>query len=231
MSFSKTLTKKILNYNNEKSEVSRLRVKRISRLLKMIKEVHKKDGLVNIVDIGGTKEYWNIVPSEFLENYNVNITIINVPGTGKYEDNGPFKFVEADGCDLKGFKDNSFHISHSNSVIEHVGGWQRKVDFAKEVSRVSQSYYIQTPNYWFPIEPHCMTPFYHWLPKPIQVWLVMHFELGNWSKILNIGEAVRHVESFNLVNKVMLQELFGDGKIIKEKFFMFTKSITSIKHK
>jgi len=81
------------------------------------------------------------------------------------KDHGPFKFFEADGCNLAAFADHSFDIAHSNSVLEHVGSWARMVQFAKEVSRVSEKYFVQTPNYWFPIEPHFVTPFFQWFPK------------------------------------------------------------------
>jgi hypothetical protein len=159
----------------------------------------------------------------------VNITLVNLPGTTKPDDHGPFTFREADACALTCFADKSFHIAHSNSVIEHVGDWQRMTQFAKEASRIPTKYFVQTPNYWFPIEPHCMTPFFHWLPKPMRVWLVAHFRLGHWRKAASTDEAVRIVESARLLNKTMLQELFRDGDIVTERFLGLPKSHIAIR--
>lgn len=229
MSITRTLTKLISNYNNQKSIGSKLRRKRIALLLKMIDPIFEKNGVVNIIDIGGTETYWGLVSKQYLKTRKVNITIVNLPGIPMPNDHSLFSFVQSDGCNLKLFDDKSFHIAHSNSVIEHVGDWERKVQFAKELSRVSESFFVQTPNYWFPIEPHNMTPFFHWLPKPVRIWLVSHFKLGNWKKATSIDKAVRIVESARLLNKKMLQELFKDAHIFTERYFKLAKSLIAVK--
>jgi len=229
MSITRTLAKWLTNYNSQKSVASRLRARRIAPLLEMIDVLSKEHGIVNIIDIGGTENYWNIVPRKYLIENNVSITIVNLPGTAIPKDYGPFKFVEADGCDLACFDDKSFHIAHSNSVLEHVGDWRRMVQFAKELSRVSQKYYVQTPNYWFPIEPHCITPFFHWLPKSMRIWLVSHFQLGNWRRVASNDDAVKLVESVHLLNKKMFSELFKDAYVLTERFLGLPKSLIAIR--
>lgn len=230
MYVTKTLAKTLTDYGSQKSMGSKLRAKRIVPLLNMIEAISKKHGSVNIIDIGGTETYWNIVPKQYIYTHNVNITIVNLPGTVMPKDHGPFSFVEADGCDLVRFDDKSFHIAHSNSVVEHVGDWRRMVQFSKELSRVSKSYFVQTPNYWFPIEPHCITPFFHWFPKPIRVCLVLHVQLGNWRKASSIDHAVRIVESARLLNKKMFQELFKEATILTESFLWLPKSFIAVKN-
>jgi hypothetical protein len=147
MSITRTLARWFSNYDSQKSIGSRLRAKRIAPLLEMIEAVANEHDSVNVIDIGGKEKYWDIVPRQYLTEHNVNITIVNLPGTVMPEDHGPFKFVEADGCDLAGFDDGFFHIAHSNSVVEHVGDWERMVQFAKELSRVAKNSLVQTPNY------------------------------------------------------------------------------------
>jgi len=230
MSISGRLTRKVTNYGNKKSMVYRLRAKRIVPLLNMMEAVFEEYGSVNIIDIGGTEAYWDIVPQEHFDAYNVTITIVNLPNVDKPEDHGPFKFVEADACDLSRFDDKSFHIAHSNSVVEHVGNWGRMIQYANELSRVSQNYYVQTPNYWFPIEPHSMTPFFAWLPKPIKIWLVLHFQLGNCGKAATVDKAVREAERIQLLNKKMFQELFKEATILTERLLLLPKSFIAIKN-
>jgi hypothetical protein len=230
MALTRTLDKWIANYNRQKSLVSNLRAKRIVHCLFMIEQVYSEHGYVNIIDVGGTEMYWNIVPQQYLDAHNVSMTIVNLRGTKMPEDHGMFKFIEADACDLSGFDDQSFHIAHSNSVVEHVGDWERMVQFAKEISRVADKYYVQTPNYWFPIEPHCMTPFFHWLPIPIRIWLISHFQIGHWRKAASIDYAVRILEDARLLNKKMLQELFKDARIVTERLFWLPKSFIAIRN-
>ncbi|MCI0617392.1 class I SAM-dependent methyltransferase [bacterium] len=195
----------------------------------MIETIFREHGSVSIIDLGGTERYWGIVPRQFLDERNVNITIVNLPGNVKSKDHGLFRFVEADACHLSDFADKSFQLAHSNSVLEHVGDWRRMVQFANELSRVSQGYFVQTPNYWFPIEPHCMTPFFHWLPKPIRIWLVLHLQLGNWSKAASVDEAVQIVESARLLNRKMFQALFKDSHVRTERIFWLPKSLIAVK--
>lgn len=229
MAITRILAKGLSNYDSQKSLGSKLRAKRITAFLGMIEDVCNEHGFVNIIDVGGTERYLNIVPRRYLAEHNAKITIVNLPGTLVPKDHGPFKFVGADGCDLSGFGDRSFHIAHSNSVVEHVGDWGHMVQFAKELSRVSSRCFVQTPNYWFPIEPHCWTPFFHWLPKSIRIWLVSHFQLGHWRRAGTVDEAVRIVESARLLNRKMLRQLFKDAEIRTERFFWLPKSLIAVK--
>ncbi len=225
----KKLVKRLVNYSDTNSFASKLRRKRLTPLINLIEECHKEYGKVNLIDIGGTQTYWNILPNNLLEKRNIHITIVNLPGSNKPEDNENFSFVEADGCDLSMFGNKEFHIAHSNSVIEHVGNWSKIEKFAGELSRVAEKFFIQTPNYWFPVEPHCMTPLFHWFPKPFRIWLVNNFNLGSWEREESIGGAVRMVESINLLNKRMMRELFADADIKTERFLLFPKSFMAIK--
>ena len=230
MLITRTLARVLSNYYNTESFVSKLRTKRIAPLLKMIEATYSEYGFVNIIDIGGTAAYWSIVPRKYLDRHRVTITIVNLPHPEVPKDHGPFKFVAGDGCDLVGFADQSFHIAHSNSVVEHVGDWTHMVRFAKELSRVATKWFIQTPNYWFPIEPHCMTPLFHWLPGPTRMWLVSHFQLGHWDQAKNMDEAVQIVDSARLLNKKMLQELFQEAQIQTERFLGMPKSFIAVKN-
>jgi len=229
VSITSVLAKRFSNYDDQASVGSKLRAKRITPLLEMIEDAFKRHGAVSIIDIGGSEQYWSIVPPQYLRERNVKITVVNLPGSRLPPDHGPFAFVEVDGCDLTRFPDRSFHIAHSNSVLEHVGDWGRKIQFAKELERVSQAYFVQTPNYWFPIEPHFMTPFFHWLPTPARIWLVRHLKLGHFEVAQSVGDAVVLVEHAGLVTNDMFRYLFKDARILTEKFCWLSKSFIALK--
>ncbi|PKP25089.1 MAG: hypothetical protein CVU03_09680 [Bacteroidetes bacterium HGW-Bacteroidetes-2] len=232
MSISTYLRKKLINYNSENSFAFKMRKKRADRIKNLIDECYKKNGKVNVIDIGGTETYWKIISRDFLTSRNVSITAVNLPETTScFENSDLFTFIDGDGCNLQTIKDNSFHIAHSNSVIEHVGPtWERKVAFAEETKRVADSYYIQTPNFWFPVEPHFVTPFFHWFPKAIRIKMLQNFKLGWYNKTPNYLEAKKAVEGCDLLSKKEMKKLFPEAKLYKEKFFSLTKSLIMIKN-
>ncbi len=65
------------------------------------------------------------------------------------------------------FADKEFDLCWSNAVMEHVGDAEAQVDFLKEIKRVSSRAFITTPNRYFPVEVHTLTPLLHYLPKAI----------------------------------------------------------------
>src|SRR5437763_7255893 len=72
--------------------------------------------------------------------------------------------VRADGRDLP-FADGEFDVGFSNAVVEHVaGGRSGQRQFVGELCRVARRVFVTTPNRWFPVDPHTLVPFAHWLP-------------------------------------------------------------------
>jgi len=231
MSLSNYITRKIINYDSDKSLAFQFRIKRAERIKHLITSCFKKYGFVNIIDIGGTRYYWKIIPLKFLKENNVRVTIVNLsPNILSHHNDEIFKFVFGDGCNLSQFADNSFHIAHSNSVIEHLGSWENKIKMANEIKRVAQQYYVQTPNFYFPIEPHFVTPFIHWLPKRLRVHILANFNLGWWIYKGNYERAKKEVENTTLLTKSELLDLFPESKLYNERFVMIAKSFVVIKH-
>lgn len=66
MSLTRALARSLTNYDNPKSFGSRLRARRIAPLMEMIESVFREHGHVDIIDIGGTERYWNILPQAYL---------------------------------------------------------------------------------------------------------------------------------------------------------------------
>jgi hypothetical protein len=100
-----------------------------------------------------------------------------------------FTAAVGDACDMHEHADNSFDLVHSNSVIEHVGDWVRMEAFAKECRRLAPRYYVQTPYFWFPVEPHFSSPFFHWRSEQTRAKLLMKRPHGFSEKAPDIGAA------------------------------------------
>ncbi len=64
--------------------------------------------------------------------------------------------------ELLPFADNSFDISVSNAVLEHVGSPQNQQRFVAEQMRVARRGFITVPHRFFPVEHHTAIPFMHW---------------------------------------------------------------------
>ena len=156
----------ITNYQDPNSWISRRRARRVGPLLKIIRHVYGVNGKVRLIDLGGHRDYWNIISRDFLEQNKVSITLVNLPSNNAVQDDNLFHHHTGDACNLTEFANNSFDIVHSNSVIEHVGDWTRIKRFAKESRRLAPYHFIQTPYFWFPIEPHYLRAFHHWGPWP-----------------------------------------------------------------
>jgi SAM-dependent methyltransferase len=127
--------------------------------------------------------------------------------------------VQGDGTALA-FADRSFDVAFSNSVIEHIPRAQQRA-FAAEVRRVATSYFVQTPNRWFPIEPHWQLPFVHFLPVPVRKALNRRFSFG-WM-------ARGHYREINLLSARELRRLFPDAEIHREKVAGLTKSVIAVR--
>ena len=116
----------------------------------------------NAIEYSGT--------DNFLEKkypYPQNITALGIDDPTEFKKKYPqVKAIQYEGK-IFPFKDNSFDLCWSNAVIEHVGNFQRQIEFLKEIKRTCKHGYITTPNKFFPIEVHTRVPLLHFLPKSL----------------------------------------------------------------
>jgi len=178
---------------------------------------------VRVLDIGGTQMYWEQMG--YTDEPDVHITIVNL------KQNEPrhamFSVVVGDGTDLSQYADGAFDVAFSNSVIEHVGGWAEQQRMAAEVRRVGRRYFVQTPNYWFTIEPHFLFPGFHWLPIAARVWLIRRFHLG-WNTRFDQEAAARaKVAGIRLLRRKELRRLFPDAHLHAERVLGLVKSFVA----
>src|ERR1700691_1485547 len=107
----------------------------------------------------------------------------------------PGPFVRADAAAGLPFADREFDLVYCSSVIEHVPPARRGA-FAAEVRRVGRGWLVQTPAYSFPLEPHALLPFAHWLPVALRRPYWRLGAAGEWEQI-------------ELLRRGEMQALFG----------------------
>lgn len=100
----------------------------------------------------------------------------------------PGSFVLADATQPLPFEDDAFDLVYCNSVIEHIAPADRAA-FAAELRRVGRGWLVQTPARSFPIEPHALLPFAHWLPVPLRKRYWRLGVTGGWEEISLLGRA------------------------------------------
>ena len=109
------------------------RVKRFLSTFQLTKETR-------ILDVGGYPLCWRDIPIQ-------HITLLNTHPLCSYDRSfmtANQEFVLGDGTDLQ-YEDKSFDIVFSNSVIEHLGTFERQQAFAREAQRVGRVLLVQTP--------------------------------------------------------------------------------------
>lgn len=188
-------------------------MQRQKRMAEFIKIMNIKGG-ERIIDIGGLAGFWKDC------NLPLNITIINLPGSGLRQKTNPIhkiKYIEGDACNMSSVLDGSYEIAFSNSVIEHVGPVEKQEAFAAEVQRVADRYWIQTPSIWFPLEAHNNMPFWWLYPNFMKNWFMVRWrkKLPAWAEMIDGTTIIRRSE---------LERMFPTGKIWSERFAGIVKS-------
>ena len=188
---------------------NRFRQARMQRFLSLIAPVMTKQR-VRILDVGGTAAYWHALPGLYRAP-NVEITIVNLGAHERDDEN--LRVREGNACNLP-FADGSFDVVHSNSVIEHVGLMPEMRAMAGEIRRIAPIYFVQTPNYWFPLEPHYRLPMVQFLPRPLRD---------------RVRDAIWPGQTIELIAAGQMRELFPDATLVRERFAGLTKSLIATK--
>lgn len=216
------LHKYFVDNTNEQSVATRLRRQRFQILLNMLVD---STGTTQILDIGGRLHYWDMMLAGLSLTAEPHITILNLEAQSVSHPN--ITALVGDGRTMPQFTNQQFDIVFSNSTIEHVGDFADQRRMANEVRRVGRRYYIQTPNRYFPIEPHFVFPVFQFLPIAWRVWLVQHFDLGWYSRIPDYQKAISEVTRIRLLTRAELVQLFPEATIFVEKFYGLVKSFVA----
>jgi len=122
-----------------------------------------------------------------------------------------YSAVAADGCRLP-FPDQSFDIVFCNAVIEHVTPEMQR-QMAEEIRRVGRSWFVTTPNFWYPIEMHNKLPLIHFLPTSLR--LLIQRKLKTWPP----------EEPLSLLSARNLAALFPGSSIMRVRVTFYPETL------
>ncbi|MGY4540003.1 2-polyprenyl-3-methyl-5-hydroxy-6-metoxy-1,4-benzoquinol methylase [Mucilaginibacter sp. UYNi724] len=214
------MANKYLDPGNKFSLNQKFREKRFKFFVEHLEKI-KTDKPIRILDVGGMEIYWERM--NYLDPAKIHITLYNLFENPASYNN--ITSVVGDATDLSRYADGEFDMVFSNSVIEHLYTKENQQKMADEIRRVGKSYHVQTPNYYFPIEPHWLFPMFQFLPKGLKVFLTTNFKLGHIGKLPK-EKAIDVVNEVSLLKESEMKALFPDAQVYREKFAGLVKSIT-----
>ncbi len=179
---------------------------------------------VRILDIGGTASFWKNNAPELSKKCRWTLLNMELEDVSGLPD---ATAVKGDARNLTMFGDQSFDICFSNSVIEHVGTLFDQLAMAREIRRVGRSYFVETPNRYFPLEPHFLFPGWPFLPLWLRAFLLNHFKVGWWPRRADPFLARAEVEQIRLLTHREMEYLFPDAQIYREKIGPLTKALVA----
>jgi hypothetical protein len=179
--------------NDPHSLSSRFRAARLRRFTELLATIPPP---VRIADFGGTPTFWDHLPLPSGQQISVEVfNLLEFPSTERV------RCSVADVRSLSGRADQSFDLSFSNSVIEHVGPLADQSRMASEMRRLAPRLYLQTPNRRFPLEPHFLFPFFPYLPRAVQRKLLTSFDVGWFTRAGDRASADALIDSVHLHNR------------------------------
>ena len=199
------------------------RFESFARLVETLSERRARP--VRILDIGGTNLFWE--QRGWAGRPDVRLALVNLDVEPSTHAN--IEARRGDATDLSEFPDGAFDVVFSNSVIEHLGALDRQAAMAAEVRRLAPLYWVQTPNFWFPIEPHFLTPGWHWLPARLRIALLRRRRWGWRGPCPDAEDARALVNEIRLMRGHELRSLFPDAVLEEERIGPFVKSFVAVR--
>ena len=190
------------------------------RRLRRFAQTFNVDEHTKVLDLGGAEYYWPWL------GLRPRVTVAN--SEQRDLERVDHDWVRADGRNLP-FKDGAFDVVYCNSVLEHLPDEASRRAMAREIARVGSGYSVQTPNLWFPLDAHTLTPAFHFLPKRWQARLARNFTVWGRLQRPTHSEARGFIENIRLLTARDLQRLFPDAVIERERFLGLTKSVIAVR--
>jgi hypothetical protein len=221
------VTKRLVGMEGD-SFSARARARRFQTLLGHFPSL----GDMRVLDFGGEPHSWRNVPVRPRE-----IVLLNLDwqvARTDYEigdDASWMSVVAGNACaPPEAIRQDRFDLVFSNSVIEHVGGHEQRSEFARWARELGTHHWIQTPNRYFPIEPHWVFPGFQFLPARAQAHAMRHWPIGNDAgRDWTYDKALEIVRGVELVTASDMRGYFPDATIVRERLAGLTKSLVAVR--
>jgi Methyltransferase domain len=204
--------------NDPNSLSNRMRSRRFAVFQELAAGMDRRP--LRIIDLGGTVRFWEL--RGWAGRADAHITLVNLAAQESRHAN--LDPVRGDVTDMGQFADGAFDIAFSNSVIEHLYTFEAQRAMAAHARRVADAYWVQTPNFWFPIEPHFRFLGWQWLPVPWRVALLRRGRFGSRGPLPDRRAAERAVREIRLMTRGEVAECFPGATIWGETFLGLRKS-------
>jgi len=219
--FTMATMRSLADSENPDSFANKLRARRFERFEALVAPLPRP---LRILDVGGETAFWE--NRGWAGRADVQIFSVNlVPEEQRHENIKP---IAGDATDLAQFADSSVDVAFSNSVIEHLFTFENQRRMASEIQRVGKAYWVQTPNFGFPMEPHFHVPGWQWMPLNLRVSMIRRWRCGWRGPCPDPVRARELVEELRLLNKRELEAIFPGASLIPEKLCGLVKSWTVI---
>lgn len=176
---------------------------------------------MRVLDLGGRPSSWRgreVLPAQ--------VVCLNLEGHEPLAE-GPVVAVQGDACDLDAVRRlGHFDLVYSNSTIEHVGGHARRLQFALTVTSTADRYWVQTPNRYFPVEPHAVFPAFQFLPVRTRRYVAERWPL---SPLGGNQDLTDEILTIDLLSVTELRHYFPDATIWRERIAGIAKSLVAVR--
>jgi hypothetical protein len=174
---------------------------------------------MRVLDLGGTPDSWlqsALRPAE--------VVLLNVrPSADAAE---PWlRALQGDACSPPPtVRDERFDLVYSNSVIDQVGGHERRIRFAETVHSLAPRHWIQTAYRYFPLDAYFLIPGFASLPLAARAALASRWRLGPSSNP-DYCSALEGALGIELLSVTHLRHYFPGSDLLRERFLGVTKSL------
>ncbi len=189
---------------------------------------------MTVLDLGGEAHTW--LNSAVHPRH---VTLLNLPRpSGEAAERiaeagaGDWMTSEAgDACDPPpAVREQRFDLVFSNSVIEHVGGHLRRRRFAHWVHALGERHWVQTPNRFFPIEPHWLVPGLQFATPRLQVAVLMRWPYTRKRfRSLSWPDRLDRAMGIELLSPSAFRSYFPESELVRERLYGLTKSLIAVR--